>query len=350
MTATNTRRTIEAVWKIEQAKVIATLTRFVRDVGVAEDPAGNGGVRRARRCDEMRNRGSLDWIPAIVALLATAALSPGATGTVPQGDALRKSLTFYASFDSGPDAAFAAGDPKLYWAPSLKQRPEAKPGLPEAGTIQLAAGAGRFGDALRFTARKSPIVFFQGARNMPYDAANWSGTVSFWLNADPEGGLEPGFCDPVQITPRAWNDAAFFVEFEKRPESIPFRLGVYADLNVWNPTKRPFAEIPAQERPLVTVDKPPFSRGKWTHVVFTFERFNTGQPDGVARLYLDGQPHGALSARQQTFTWDVQTTAIALGLSYIGLIDELSIFNRALTGDEIRTLFALEKGVGPLVR
>ena len=85
-------------------------------------------------------------------------------------------------------------------------------------------------------------------------------------------------------------------------------------------------------------------------VVFTFERFNTGQPDGVARLYLDGQPHGALSARQQTFTWDVQTTAIALGLSYIGLLDELSILSRALTGDEIRTLFALEKGVGPLAR
>ena len=39
MTATDTRRTIEAVWKIEQAKVIATLTRFVRDVGVAEDLA-----------------------------------------------------------------------------------------------------------------------------------------------------------------------------------------------------------------------------------------------------------------------------------------------------------------------
>ena len=47
-----------------------------------------------------------------------------------------------------------------------------------------------------------------------------------------KGQLEPGFCDPVQITPRAWNDAAFFVEFEKRPESIPFRLGVYADLGV----------------------------------------------------------------------------------------------------------------------
>jgi hypothetical protein len=152
----------------------------------------------------------------------------------------------------------------------------------------------------------------------------------------------------VQITPRAWNDAAFFVEFEKRPESIPFRLGVYADLLVWNPDKRPFADIPAAERPLVSVDKPPFARGKWTHVVFTFERFNTGGADGVARLYLDGAPSGALSPRRQTFTWDPAETVIALGLNYIGLLDELSIFNRALSDDEIRALHALPKGVASL--
>lgn len=275
------------------------------------------------------------------------ALSAALGGSVRQTDALRKSLTFHASFDGASDAVHAAGDPKLYWAPSLKQRQEAKPGLPDTGTIQLLSGAGRFGGALRFTAKKSPVVFFRGARNMPHETADWSGTVSFWLGAEPQD-LEPGFCDPVQITPRAWNDAAFFVEFERRPESVPFRLGVYADSNVWNPLKRPFSEIPAQERPLVTVEKPPFSRGKWTHVLFTFERFNTGRSDGVARLYLDGQLHGSLSPRQQTFTWDVENTAIALGLNYIGMIDELSIFKRALTREEVGQLFALEKGVASI--
>jgi hypothetical protein len=265
-------------------------------------------------------------------------------------EALRSALTFHASFDGKTDAAHAAGDPKLYWAPTSKQRQDAKPGLPESGEVQLAPGAGRFGDALRFTMKKSPIVFYRAANNVPYSAADWSGTVSFWLSVDPEGELEPGFCDPVQITPRAWNDAAFFVEFEKRPESIPFRLGVYADLNVWNPQKRRFADIPMEERPLVTVNDPPFSRGKWTHVLFTFERFNTGRPDGMARLYLDGEPHGELSPRQQTFTWDPQQTAIALGLGYIGMIDELSIFNRVLDEGEIRTLHTLEKGVSSLLR
>jgi RNA polymerase sigma factor (sigma-70 family) len=39
MTAADTHRAIEAVWKMEAAKVIAGLTRIVRDVGLAEDLA-----------------------------------------------------------------------------------------------------------------------------------------------------------------------------------------------------------------------------------------------------------------------------------------------------------------------
>ncbi len=37
--ATQTHRTIDAVWRIESARLIAGLTRIVRDVGVAEDLA-----------------------------------------------------------------------------------------------------------------------------------------------------------------------------------------------------------------------------------------------------------------------------------------------------------------------
>ena len=39
MTATDTYRTIDAVWRIEQAKLIAGIARLVRDVGVAEEVA-----------------------------------------------------------------------------------------------------------------------------------------------------------------------------------------------------------------------------------------------------------------------------------------------------------------------
>ncbi len=39
MTATDTHRAIDAVWRIESPKIIATLARMVRDVGLAEDLA-----------------------------------------------------------------------------------------------------------------------------------------------------------------------------------------------------------------------------------------------------------------------------------------------------------------------
>lgn len=264
--------------------------------------------------------------------------------------ALRAALTFHAPFDGTVDAAYAAGNPALYTAPSMARRAEASPGLPAGGETVQVKGAGRFGDALRFNQRRKPVVYFEAAKNVAYAAANWSGTVSFWLSVDPAAELEPGFCDPIQITPRAWNDAAFFVEFEKTSQAIPFRLGAYADFSVWNPTNRRFEEIPAAERPLVAVEPAPFGKGKWTHVVFVFERFNTGQPDGVVRLYLDGKPAGQLSPRRQTFTWDVEKATIAMGLSYIGLFDELSVFNRALAEAEVAALHALPQGVTGLLR
>src|SRR5881394_795642 len=39
MTASDTHRTIDAVWRIESARLIAGLARIVRDVGLAEDLA-----------------------------------------------------------------------------------------------------------------------------------------------------------------------------------------------------------------------------------------------------------------------------------------------------------------------
>ena len=257
-------------------------------------------------------------------------------------------LTFHASFDGGLDADFAAGDPVFRQAPGINKQAEAKPGLPESGEVQLARDAGRFGHAIRFTKKKSPVPFFRAARNVAYQTNNWSGTVSFWLSTDPATELEPGFCDPIQVTSRAWNDACFFVEFEKRTNDIPFRLGVYPDLKVWNPSNKKWADVTAAEKPLSTAPTTPFARGKWTHVLFTWDKFNTGRDDGVAQLYLDGAPAATVGPRRQTFTWDENKSVIALGLSYIGLWDELAVFNRALTAEEVRQLHGLKNGARDL--
>ncbi len=49
MTAADTRRTIEAVWRIESAKIIAGVARMVRDVGVAEELAQDALVTALER-------------------------------------------------------------------------------------------------------------------------------------------------------------------------------------------------------------------------------------------------------------------------------------------------------------
>jgi hypothetical protein len=262
---------------------------------------------------------------------------------------LAKAVTFHASFDGRLDADYAKGDAKLYSAPNMSKTAATRPGLPEAGIVAVP-GEGRFGDALRFTKKQSAMVFFQGEGNMNYSARDWSGAVSFWLRLDPETDLEPGFTDPIQITPRAWNDAAFFVEFGKDEKPRHFRLGAYADLKVWNPQNRPWDSISMAEKPLVSVERPPFAKDKWTHVVFTFEKFNTGNPDGVATLYLNGRKQGALSPRKHTWTWDMKQTRIMLGLSYIGMFDELTLFDRALSDDEVRQLYTSKNSVAAWVK
>ena len=89
------------------------------------------------------------------------------------------------------------------------------------------------------------------------------------------------------------------------------------------------------EKPLLGVESPPFTKERWTHVAFTWENFNTGKTNSVATLYLNGQSQGSLTNWLQTYTWDPAKTKIMLGLSYIGLFDELAIFDRALTPAEI---------------
>src|SRR6187401_2364393 len=152
-------------------------------------------------------------IPILCTALAIGAVvSLNAATTLASQASLAGALAFHAPFDGGVDA----------------RRAEAQPGLPPTDTVH-AAGAGRFGDAIRFTRRGAPAVFYQGGANMPYAASNWTGTVSFWLSTDPQTDLGIGFCDPIQITPRMWNNGAFFVEFEKSKVAgadVPFRLGV----------------------------------------------------------------------------------------------------------------------------
>jgi len=119
---------------------------------------------------------------------------------------------------------------------------------------------------------------------------HWSGTVSYWLSLDPDKNLD----------------------FNRR---------------------------------LIMVTKPPFARGQWTHVAITRAGLNTDK-GGVGKLYLNGKLQGAAEPIREPFTWDLSRVAIRLGLSYVGLFGDLSVFSRALSDKKVEALFRLERGAG----
>ena len=252
--------------------------------------------------------------------------------------ALHKATTFHATFDARVDADFALGDPVLYHIPDWNKRDELTPGLPPE--VSHVAGGGRVGDGLEFSiGRKPVVVLFKADRNVAYDQSDWSGTVSFWMSLDPDRDLAPGFSDPLQITSKSWNDAALFVDFTRDDAPRHFRFAAFADRDVWDPTTREWEEVPVEERPMIDIPNPPFSRDVWTHVVMTFDNFNTGRRDGVLTAYLNGEKVGELSGREQTFTWDTSEAVIAIGINYVGKFDELRIFDRALAPNEVKELY-----------
>lgn len=261
---------------------------------------------------------------------------------------LKEALTFYASFDNGTDADFAGGDKRMYSIPNRKERDSAKLGLHKAG-VAIAKGKGVYGDALAYTENSKGYLYYKSKDNMHYMTQNWEGTISFWLQLDPNKDLEPGYCDPIQITDSGYNDAGFWVDFTKE-NPRDFRLGVIGDRSSWNPIPEgPDNENPKFIQQLPVVMLPPFGRDKWTHVAITFTNINSDTKKGTAVLYMDGKFKAQRNMIDDPFTWEIEKSNIYLGLSYIGLMDEVSIYKKQLSTEQIQMLYGLEDGVKGLV-
>jgi hypothetical protein len=256
-------------------------------------------------------------------------------------------LLLHSSFNGTTDVNLFDKDGWIYTADSL-----AMTKITQGNSIKevtIAKDAGRFGDCLRFSAKTKQVLFYKATVNGFQPRDNWSGTVGVWLKLDPDKDLPAGFCDPIQITAKKWNDASFFVDFNK---DLPrdFRLGVFSDHKFWNPNNTKFDDIPLKKRPMITVRKPPFSRDRWTHVVFTFSNLNpTDGKSSSASMYLNGDLQGTLN-QPLRFTWDqsgdnAKEAVIMLGINYVGDLDELAIFQQAMTADQVRQYYRLPNGL-----
>ncbi len=261
-------------------------------------------------------------------------------------EGLASHLTFFSSFDHGATADFSKGDHGIFTAPDYKNSEDKTPGI-QVDHVSIAKGEGRFGNALQFDKKADPVLFFEAKDNVNYRENDWSGTISLWLSLNPEQDLEPGYCDPIQITDVAYNDAALWVDFsDKNPRQ--FRMGVFGDLSVWNPQDVGPDQNPDFTNRLVVAQKRPFGRDVWTHVVITFENLNSDNP-GTATFYINGQSQGSRKIAEP-FTWDLEKAKIYLGLNYIGKMDEVSVFDRALTPEEIQMIFLSEEGLGQALK
>ena len=95
--------------------------------------------------------------------------------------------------------------------------------------------------------------------------------------------------------------------------------------------------------------QPPFTHGQWTHVAIVFSSLNTDS-GGTAKLYLNGKLAGTAEGITEPFNWEPAHATIRLGVNYVGLWDELSMYTRALSDAEVDALYRLDGGVGTLLR
>ncbi|MCK8520083.1 LamG domain-containing protein [Aquimarina sp. D1M17] len=260
-----------------------------------------------------------------------------------QSKILKDDIIFYSSFNGKTMADIAIGDAKIYTAENYKKGVQAIAGLNDPN-ISLAKNKGVSGDALHFSRAKTSAVFYKADKNVGYNTQSWSGTISFWLQLDANRDLAPGYCDPICVTDVRYNDAAIWVDFtDHNPRK--FRLGALGDLNVWNPENK---DDPSKwEKRTVTVNLPPFEKGIWTHVAITFSEVNTNR--SVFKLYLNGKLQGDVKNINDPFTWEEEHGKIMLGLGYIGLMDELTVFNKPLNSEEILSVYELKNGIHTLL-
>jgi hypothetical protein len=281
------------------------------------------------------------WILAAATIILTL-LSPNAALAQPTTK-LSDALTLHASFDRGLDADFARGDKTCY----IQQGRELATAAPTAD-VQLAPSAGRFGGALHFTKKGATRPAFKDAGTLGYNDKNWNATVSVWLRLDPDKDLEPGYCDPVQIVGDDSKKGFIFLEWSKDETPRYFRYAIRPLFEIWNPTNVPWDQIAFDKRPMVQVAKAPFSRDAWTHAVFTLENVNDKTKPQVGRLYLNGKLQGSIQNWELTFGWDPARVMLVLGASYVGHLDDLAVFNRALTDAEVQQLYSLKQGIRDL--
>ncbi|QDU27053.1 hypothetical protein ETAA8_21370 [Anatilimnocola aggregata] len=254
------------------------------------------------------------------------------------GDDLRSAVIFFASFDETVKADIAGGQATL----NTRSNHPTEPGrfVFDSGfneqVFRISKDKGISGGALEVVdvLPNNGRIYFPAQGNLPFDPKGWNGALSVWCKTDPNQLLKTTFCDPIQITEKGANNGGLWFDFNNaKPRDM--RHGAFPAV----PTKeKPIAEDDPKA-PIVLVPKIDWKADAWHHVVLTWSGFDTGKSDAVSQIYIDSKLIGAIRDCPIAMQWDLEKTGIYVAVNYIGLLDELAIFRRALSANEVLRLY-----------
>jgi hypothetical protein len=194
------------------------------------------------------------------------------------------------------------------------------------GTVTGASwGAGQFGSALSFDG--NDLVSIPNSTSL--DIGGTALTLEFWVNISAAASSSD-----YAILAKPWVAGSMTSPY--------YQYGVEVDANGTKAVQFLFGNTSGQLRGPFRVT-PPF--GTWTHIAFTY--------DGVK---VTGYVNGAVKLQQaETSSIQVRGTPLRLGVDsagrqgYKGSLDEVRIYNRALTQTEIQADMKVVNPTGPQV-
>src|SRR5262245_3071556 len=251
--------------------------------------------------------------------------------------AIRAAVTFYASFDEEVKGDFGGG--QLTFDTRSNHPTEKGVFVVDRGfsdkAFRIAKDKGIAGGALEAVdvLPKNGRIFVPAKGNIAFKKDGWAGSVSMWCNTDPDKMLRTGFCDPVQITQKGAGNGGLWFDFnDAKPRDL--RHGAFPMV----PEGKKGIQESDPNAPMVRVPKGGWKAGDWHHVVLSWKNFDTGKDDALSALYSDGKLIGEVKDRALAMDWDMDKAGIYVAVNYIGLLDELALFNRALTAEEVALL------------
>lgn len=252
---------------------------------------------------------------------------------------LLQAVSLYASFDEKVQADVGGGG--LTFSTRFNHPTEKGAFVFEKGfndkIFQIAPKKGIQGGALapKDVLPDNGRIFLPLRGNLAFKPGGWGGAVSVWINTDPNKLLKTTFCDPIQITQKGANNGGIWFDFNNAKPRRDMRMGLFPAAS---DGQKGFTEDDPNA-PMVKIPGVDFQEGQWHHVVLSWKNFDTGRPDAHGILYVDGKKIGEVKDRAIAMAWDPDKAGIYVAVNYLGLLDELALFSREISNEEVETLY-----------